>query len=61
MQDKLIDEVFGSSGLIAKHHAGYEYRQGQIDMANRVAQAFEDKKHLIVEAGPGTGCRAIRS
>ncbi|MEP7212831.1 MAG: ATP-dependent DNA helicase [Acidobacteriota bacterium] len=55
MQDKLIDEVFGSGGLISKHHAGYEYRQGQIDMANRVAQAFEDKKHLIVEAGTGTG------
>src|SRR5215218_9462316 len=55
MQDKLIEQVFGNGGLISKHHAGYEYRQGQIDMANKVAQAFEDKKHLIVEAGPGTG------
>src|SRR6476661_10072393 len=55
MQDNLIDKVFGPGGLISKHHAGYEYRQGQIDMANKVAQAFEDKKHLIVEAGTGTG------
>ena len=55
MQDNLIDKVFGAGGLISKHHAGYEYRQGQIDMANKVAQAFEDKKHLIVEAGTGTG------
>jgi len=55
MHDNLIEKVFGNGGLISKHHDNYEYRQGQIDMANRVAKAFEDKKHLIVEAGTGTG------
>jgi len=55
MQDDLIDKVFGAGGLISKHHANYEYREGQIEMANRVAKAFEEKKHLIVEAGTGTG------
>ncbi|HKR01310.1 MAG TPA: ATP-dependent DNA helicase, partial [Pyrinomonadaceae bacterium] len=33
----------------------YEYRPGQIEMAESVLRAFEDKRHLIVEAGTGTG------
>ncbi len=48
-------EVFGPDGLIAKAHAEYEYRPGQIDMARAVMRAFEEKRHLIVEAGTGTG------
>ena len=48
-------EVFGPEGLIAKAHPEYEYRPGQIDMARAVMRAFEEKRHLIVEAGTGTG------
>jgi ATP-dependent DNA helicase DinG len=48
-------EVFGPDGLIAKAHPEYEYRPGQIDMARAVMRAFEEKRHLIVEAGTGTG------
>ncbi len=48
-------EVFGPDGLIAKAHTEYEYRPGQIEMAQAVMRAFEDKRHLIVEAGTGTG------
>ena len=48
-------EVFGPDGLIANAHAEYEYRPGQIDMARAVMRAFEEKRHLIVEAGTGTG------
>lgn len=51
----LILDVFGEDGLIAKHHENYEFRDGQIKMAQAVSRAFEDKKHLIVEAGTGTG------
>jgi ATP-dependent DNA helicase DinG len=47
--------VFGENGLIALHHDAYEYRAGQIEMAARITRAFEEKKHLIVEAGTGTG------
>src|SRR6478672_6763491 len=47
--------VFGENGLLARHHDGYEYRAGQIEMAARVSSAFEHKKHLVVEAGTGTG------
>jgi len=48
-------EVFGPDGLIARAHPEYEYRPGQIEMARAVMRAFEDKRHLIVEAGTGTG------
>src|SRR6478736_6303128 len=47
--------VFGENGLLARHHDAYEYRAGQIEMAARVSSAFEHKKHLVVEAGTGTG------
>jgi len=50
-----MEEIFGKNGLIAKHHKGYEHRPGQIKMAEAVLRAFEEKKHLIVEAGTGTG------
>ena len=48
-------DVFGENGLIAQNHESYEYRDGQIKMAQAVASAFENKRHLIVEAGTGTG------
>ncbi len=50
-----MDEVFGPDGLIARAHPEYEYRSGQIQMANAVMRAFEERHHLIVEAGTGTG------
>jgi ATP-dependent DNA helicase DinG len=48
-------EVFGPDGLIAAAHPEYEYRPGQVEMARAVMRAFEEKRHLIVEAGTGTG------
>ncbi len=50
-----MEEIFGKNGLIAKYHKDYEYRHGQIKMAEAVLRAFEEKRHLIVEAGTGTG------
>ena len=50
-----MQSIFGPDGLIAKAHPEYEHRPGQIDMAEAVLRAFEQKKHLIVEAGTGTG------
>lgn len=55
MQDNHIERVFGEGGLISKSHENYEYRSGQIKMAEAISKAFEEKKHLIVEAGTGTG------
>ncbi len=50
-----MHEIFGPEGLIAKAHPDYEYRPGQVQMAQAVMRAFEEKRHLIVEAGTGTG------
>ena len=50
-----MEEVFGPDGLIAKAHPEYEHRPGQLQMAQAVMRAFEEKRHLIVEAGTGTG------
>jgi ATP-dependent DNA helicase DinG len=50
-----MEEIFGRGGLIARAHPDYEYRPGQIQMAEAVLRAFEERRHLIVEAGTGTG------
>src|SRR5688572_18445534 len=50
-----MQDIFGPEGLIARSHKNYEYREGQVEMANKVAEALENKRHLIVEAGTGTG------
>jgi ATP-dependent DNA helicase DinG len=50
-----MQEVFGPEGLIARAHPDYEYRPGQVQMARAVMRAFDERKHLIVEAGTGTG------
>lgn len=50
-----MEEIFGRDGLIARAHPDYEHRPGQIQMAEAVLRAFAEKRHLIVEAGTGTG------
>ncbi len=50
-----MEEIFGPNGLFAKHHPDYEYRPGQVAMANAVADALGNNRHLLVEAGTGTG------
>lgn len=55
MEQEYLEKVFGLGGLIARFHEKYEYRGGQIAMAESVAKAFCENRHLIVEAGTGTG------
>lgn len=50
-----LEEVLGPGGKIAAHHPSYEHRPGQIRMAQAVARAIEEGRHLCVEAGTGTG------
>ena len=50
-----MEEIFGRGGVIERAHPDYEYRPGQIQMAEAVLRAFEGRRHLIVEAGTGTG------
>lgn len=48
-------QFFSAHGTLSKWHPNYEYRAGQGEMAEAVESAFADKRHLIVEAGTGTG------
>jgi ATP-dependent DNA helicase DinG len=50
-----MEEIFGPNGLIARHHPNYEYRPGQLAMAQAVAEALDQRHHLLVEAGTGIG------
>jgi ATP-dependent DNA helicase DinG len=48
-------QFFGRHGALSKWHPNYEFRAGQVEMAEAVESALADKRHLIVEAGTGTG------
>jgi ATP-dependent DNA helicase DinG len=48
-------QFFSPGGLLSKTHSAYEFRRGQLQMAQSVEEAIEEKRHLIVEAGTGTG------
>src|ERR1700690_3476208 len=48
-------QFFGRGGTLSKWHPNYEFRSGQVEMAQAVESALADKRHLIVEAGTGTG------
>jgi len=48
-------QFFAPGGLLSRTHPAYEFRRGQLQMAQAVEAAIEEKRHLIVEAGTGTG------
>ena len=48
-------QFFAKGGRLSKWHPAYEFREGQVAMAEEVESALLDKRHLIVEAGTGTG------
>ncbi len=53
-----IDELtsyFGADGPLARAFPAYEERPQQIAMMQAVALSLNEKEHLIVEAGTGTG------
>ncbi len=48
-------QFFGPGGVLARTHPAYEFRRGQLQMAEAVELALQERRHLIVEAGTGTG------
>ncbi|MGA9769380.1 MAG: ATP-dependent DNA helicase [Blastocatellia bacterium] len=50
-----MEEVFGPDGLIARYHPNYEYRPGQVEMAEAVNDALMHGGTALIEAGTGTG------
>ena len=50
-----LHEFFAPSGILSKSSLAFEHRKGQYEMARAVEAALSDKRHLVVEAGTGTG------
>src|SRR6187399_2863401 len=48
-------QFFSRSGKLSKWHPNYEFRPGQLQMAEAVEGALAERRHLVVEAGTGTG------
>jgi ATP-dependent DNA helicase DinG len=54
-KDASLYQFFAPGGVLSRTHPAYEFRRGQLQMAQAVEQALEEKRHLLVEAGTGTG------
>jgi ATP-dependent DNA helicase DinG len=50
-----LHEFFSPGGILARSPLPFEYRPGQLEMAKAVERALAERRHLIVEAGTGTG------
>ncbi|HYX53505.1 MAG TPA: ATP-dependent DNA helicase [Candidatus Limnocylindrales bacterium] len=50
-----LHQFFAPGGVLSQAHPSYEFRRGQLQMAEAVEKALEERRHLIVEAGTGTG------
>ena len=50
-----IGKIVGTEGQLSQSLPGYEYRTQQVEMAEAVGDAFNRSRHLMVEAGTGTG------
>jgi DNA polymerase-3 subunit epsilon/ATP-dependent DNA helicase DinG len=50
-----ISSLLGAEGRVTKGMPGYETRPEQVAMLNSVARAFDEGRHLLIEAGTGTG------
>ncbi len=53
-----VDDVAATldrGGPFANYLGQFEYRQQQVDVLRSVAEAFNHSKHMLIEAGTGTG------
>ncbi len=50
-----LHDFFSPGGTLSHSTLAFEHRKGQYEMARAIEKAFADKRHLIVEAGTGTG------
>jgi ATP-dependent DNA helicase DinG len=50
-----LHQFFAPGGVLSRSSLAFEHRKGQYEMARAIEQSFADKRHLIVEAGTGTG------
>jgi ATP-dependent DNA helicase DinG len=50
-----LHDFFAPGGILSQSTLAFEHRKGQYEMAKAIEKAFKEKRHLIVEAGTGTG------
>jgi len=50
-----IERVLGPEGRLARGLGGFEFRPSQLSMARLIEQGLEDQRHVLIEAGTGTG------
>ncbi len=50
-----LHDFFAPGGILSRSSLAFEHRRGQYDMARAIEKVFHEKRHLIVEAGTGTG------
>jgi ATP-dependent DNA helicase DinG len=50
-----VAAFFARDGYLSRWHPSFEYRADQLRMARAVEAAIQNRKHLVVEAGTGTG------
>ncbi len=53
--DHSLSDFFDPGGILSRELQGYEFRPGQKQMAEEVIDAITSGRHLVVEAGTGTG------
>jgi ATP-dependent DNA helicase DinG len=55
VQDIDLEDIFDAGGSLARALKGFVPRRQQLHMAQRVADALEERRMLVIEAGTGTG------
>jgi ATP-dependent DNA helicase DinG len=50
-----VASILEPGGLFAHHFPHFEYRSQQVEMLRAVTEALSEGRHLLVEAGTGTG------
>ena len=50
-----ITSLIRPGGHFGRAFSGFEHRPQQVDMLRAVAEAFNEGRHILVEAGTGTG------
>ncbi|MEA3346092.1 MAG: helicase C-terminal domain-containing protein [Chloroflexota bacterium] len=55
LDTEALARMLEQGGVFARQFPGYEHRPQQIEMLRAVAEAFNQGRHLLVEAGTGVG------
>ncbi|MEO8726999.1 MAG: ATP-dependent DNA helicase [Acidobacteriaceae bacterium] len=50
-----LHQFVAAGGILSERFPNFEFRRGQLEMAESVERALRERRHLIVEAGTGTG------